>query len=112
MPRPTLDWAIIVVITLGPQCAAALILGDLLGHPDDPGEVVVVELTDSVILGVHSGGVLMAIVVVLWDLHSLKVLCISPDPKLAMTEVWNRTLLCRVPHISAAVSGDSSESSA
>ena len=52
MPRPTLDWAIIVVITLGPQSAAALILGDLVGHPVDPGEVVVVELAKNVVLGV------------------------------------------------------------
>ena len=56
MPRPTLDWVTIVVITLGPQSAAALILGDLLGYPDDPGEVVVVELAKKVVLGVHSVG--------------------------------------------------------
>ena len=44
MPRPTLDWAIIVVITLAPQSAAALILGDLHGLPDDLGVVEVVKL--------------------------------------------------------------------
>ena len=42
----------IVVITLAPQSAAALILGDLVGHRVDPGEVVVVELAKNVVLGV------------------------------------------------------------
>ena len=50
----------IVVITLGPQCAAALILGDLVGHPVDPGEVVVVELAKKVVLVVHSVGPVLA----------------------------------------------------
>ena len=89
MPRPTLDWAIIVVITLGPQCAAALILGDLLGYPDDPGEVVVVELAECVVLGVLSVGVLMAKVWFLRDLHSHEILVhtFTSDPELAMMKV-------------------------
>ena len=89
MPRPTLDWAIIVVITLGPQSAVALILGDLAGHPLDPGEVVVVELTKRVVLGVHSVGVLMAKVWFLRDLHSHEILVhtFMSDPELAIMKV-------------------------
>lgn len=49
-----------LVITLGPHSAAALVLGDLDGHPLGPGVVRV-----SLVLGV---------VKVLRDLHSLEII--------------------------------------
>ena len=82
-PILDLDWVMIIVITLGPQCVVAIILGDLLGHPVDPGLVMVVKLT------IHSVGILAAIVRHLWDLHSHEIFVhtFMSDHELTMLKV-------------------------
>ncbi len=59
-----------LVITLGPHSAAALILGNLRGHPLGPGVVLLVSLVVAVVVLVS---LVMAVVGVLRDLHSLKI---------------------------------------
>ena len=64
-----------LVITLGTHSAAALDLGDLLGHPVGPGVVEVVVV-----------GLVVAVVGFLRDLHSLEIFLYLTRSKLAMTE--------------------------
>ena len=57
-----------LVITLGPHWAAALVLGDLLGHPVGPGIVVVVVVSLDVVVVVVVGLVVAIVGVLREDL--------------------------------------------